>query len=247
MNGKIEHPDAAVAAAPPSAIQVADFLRGHPGFLAEFLDRNPQLLHRIAPPAAERGDGVVDLSTFMVSRLRAEVKRLTARMSEVVQTSRSNLSAQALVHEAALSLLEAGSLEELIDVVTADLAMMLSVDVATLCVETDESPAPPARTPGVYLLEAGAVDQLLGRNADCRLDSRIVGHPALFGHAAGLVRSQALLRIHVGRDAPEGLLALGTRDEAHFDPSQSSELLCFLARVLAGAIRQWMKAPTRAA
>ena len=229
-----------------SSAQVAAFLRRNPSFLGDFLRQHPQALERIAPEPAERPDGVVDLQTFMVSRLRAEVRRLTARMTEVVQTSRSNLSAQALVHESALSLLEATSLEELIDVVTADLAMMLSVDVATLCVETDEAPTPPARTPGVYLLEAGAVDQILGRNVDYRLDSRIVGHPALFGHAAGLVRSQALLRVHVGRDAPEGLLALGTRDEAHFDASQGAELLCFLARILGGAIRQWMKAPKAA-
>lgn len=225
------------------AAQVTEFLRRNPAYLANFLERNPQMLVRIAPPPRDRGDGVVDLHSFMVSRLRAEVTRVTQRLDDVVATSRANLSAQALIHEAVLSLLEANSLEELIDVVTNDLAMMLSVDIVTLCVETVENPLPAARTPGVFLLENGMVNTLIGKNCDARLEAGVTGHPDIFGHAAGLVRSQALLRVHVSREAPPGLLALGVREEHHFDPSQGTELLTFLARTLGSTIRSWMHLP----
>ncbi len=223
------------------AAKVSTFLQENPTYLAEFLDRNPQLLSQIAPAPQDRGDGVVDLQSFMVSRLRNEVGRLSGRLEDVVQTSRSNLSAQALVHEAVLSLLDATSLDELIDIIATDMAMLLSVDVATLCIETDEYPVPTPRNAGVFLLEYGTVDNLIGKNMDARLDANIVGHPAIFGHACGLVRSQALLRVYVSHQSPMGMLALGTRREGHFDPSQGTELLCFLARVLGGTIRGWLQ------
>lgn len=223
--------------------QVGDFLRRNPSFLTEFLDRNSHLVAQIAPAPKDRGDGVVDLQTFMVGRLRAEVGRLHKRLEEVVDTSRSNLSAQALIHEACLGLLDAASIDELIDIVTSDLAMMLSVDVATFCIECAENPLPAARTPGVFLLEAGTVDAVIGPQKDVRLDAKIVGHQAIFGPAAGLVKSQALLRVHISHEAPLGLLALGTREEGHFHPSQGTELLCFLARVVGSTLRAWLRMP----
>ena len=48
----------------------------------------------------------------------------------------------------------------------------------------------------------------------CRND--IQGDPALFGAAAGLVRSQALLRLSFSRSAPVGLMCIGTRNPGHF-------------------------------
>ena len=63
---------------------------------------------------------------------------------------------------------------------------------------------------------------------------------ALFGGAAGLVRSQALLRISIGRGAPIGLLCIGARRAGRFHPGLSTELLSFLARVLGITISQWL-------
>jgi uncharacterized protein YigA (DUF484 family) len=40
-----------------------------------------------------------------------------------------------------------------------------------------------------------------------------------------------------------GLLALGSRVEGRFDPSQGTELLGFLARILELCIRTWLELP----
>ena len=59
--------------------------------------------------------------------------------------------------------------------------------------------------------------------------------------AAGLVCSQALLRLSISRSGPIGLMCIGTRRPDTFHPGLGSELLTFLARVLGIAIAQWLE------
>jgi uncharacterized protein len=93
---------------------------------------------------------------------------------------------------------------------------------------------------GIHLLRAGMVDALLGPDRDALLTTDIHGDPALFGAAAGLVRSQALLRLAFSRTAPVGLMCLGTRNPQVFCPGLGTELLTFLARALEITIAQWL-------
>jgi uncharacterized protein YigA (DUF484 family) len=93
---------------------------------------------------------------------------------------------------------------------------------------------------GLQLLEPGVVNQILGPKRDALLADHTSGDAEIFGAAAGLVRSQALLRLSVGGRAPEGLVALGSRRPAKFKPGQGTELLCFLARALEIVIAEWL-------
>jgi hypothetical protein len=94
------------------------------------------------------------------------------------------------------------------------------------------------------VLEVGSVDELLGPNHDVLLRSDVVGDPALFGAAAaGLVRSDALVRLRVSSTAPVGLLALGARKPGVFHPGQGTELLTFLVQVIELSIRAWLDLP----
>jgi uncharacterized protein len=135
--------------------------------------------------------------------------------------------------------LAAGSFEQLLQTVTTDLALLLDVDVVTIGVES-AVPAARLAIPGIRLLRTGAIDVLLGAERQVLLRTEAAGEAALFGSAAGLVRSEALLRLGFGRGAPLGLLCLGTRDPRRFQAGQGTELLAFLARVIAIAIAQWL-------
>ena len=64
--------------------------------------------------------------------------------------------------------------------------------------------------------------------------------PEIFGAGAGLVHSEALLRLDIGGKAPDALLALGSRCDGAFDDGQGTELLGFLARVLEICFRGWL-------
>ena len=225
------------AGAAPTAAQVLDYLRRHP----DFLKRHPELLSAaIDEPSAS---GIVDMRQYLVRRLQSEVRDLEEQRADVVATRRAHLSSQSRVHAAVLALLSAHTFEHLIETTTTDLAVHLEVDTISLCVESVEGA--PTRVPvaGISIIEAGGVDSLIGRGREVALRPYVTGDQAIFGVAAGLVRSDALLRLPIASNAPAGLLALGSRTAGRFQPGQPTELFGFLARVLGLSIRSWLDLP----
>ncbi|HVH74645.1 MAG TPA: DUF484 family protein [Stellaceae bacterium] len=211
-------------------------MRRHP----DFLDSHPEALKLLRPPQREAGDGVLDFQHFMLDRLRREAARLHDEQRTLIATSRSNLASQCRVHKAALAILRAQSFEHLLQIVTTDLAVLIDVDVVTIAVESSSAPTRRLPMPGIHLLKEGTVDALLGADRDVLLSTGVHGDPALYGAAAGLVRSHALLRLNFRRPPPAGLMCVGTRKPETFHPGLGTELLSFLARTLEITISQWL-------
>lgn len=223
-----------------SEAEVRAYLQGHP----DFLQRNADLLDVLEPPRRQDGEGVVDLQQFMLDRLRGEIARLREARDELVLMSRANLAAQCRIHEATLAILSCRSFEELIEAVTTDLTVILDLDAVTICVEQpEEGENPPMHIGGVHQLAPGSVSALIGRGQGAALIADMSWEPSIFGSAAGVVRSAALLRMEISPMTPPAMLALGSRRPDQFDPSQGSELLQFLARCLERVVRQWLELP----
>ena len=218
---------------------VIAYLRRHP----DFLDRHPEALRLLGAPTREIGEDVVDFQHFQIERLRRDLARVNLEHRTLIAASRGNLASQSRVHKAVIAILGATSFEQLLQTVTTDLAVLLDVDIVTVGVEGSAVPAGRLSLHGIHLLKAGVVDVLLGpeRAALLRVDD--AGEPVLFGAAAGLVRSQALLRLTFGRGAPAGLLCIGTRQPGRFHPGLGTEGLTFLARALGITIAQWLNPP----
>ena len=224
----------------PDPAAVRAFLEANPDFLAE----HPQLFEKLVPPAAHAEANVHDLRQFMLRRLQGEVDRLKTDRRTLIAAARANQATQARVHRAVLQILEATTFEHLIHIVTTDLAQVFDVDAVTLSVEAAEEPAPRRpRTQGVYVLEPGTVDDLLGADGEVLLLSATRGGTVVFGPAVHLVQSQALVRMRASSRTPDGLLALGSREPDQFQPGQGTELLQFFARTLARQIRGWLNLP----
>jgi uncharacterized protein len=216
--------------------EVMAYLRRHP----EFLDEHPEALRLLRPPGREVGDRVVDFQRFLFDRQRQEVARLNAEYRNLIAVCRGNLASQARVHKAALAILAAPSFGQLLQIVTTDLAVVLDVDVVTMAVENIAGIAPRFPVQGIRLLKSGSVEELLGEERTVLYEADMTGDPALFGGGAGLVRSQALLRLRFGRESPTGLLCIGTRKPGRFHPGLGTELLGFLARVVGIAVGLWL-------
>lgn len=219
--------------------QVLGYLRAHP----ELLARHVELLAPLLKPERASGDRVVDLQRFMVERLSKRTRELEAARDQMVALARLNLRGQTRVHRAVLALIGARSFEHLIQAATIDLPVFLGLDVACLCIEAEGTPPPRCPAPGVRVLEPGGVERVLGPARDMLLRPRVRGERAIFGSAASLVRSDALLRLKISPASPVGLLALGSRKESRFNPGQGTELLGFLARALELSIRAWLDLP----
>ena len=233
-----------VEAAPEPAAEITGrdviaYLRRHPNFL----DRHPEALRFLRTPEREIGDRVADFQHFQIERLRRELSRVNQEHRTLITTSRGNLASRNRVHKAALAIIAAPSFEQLLQTATTDMAVLLDVDVVTIGVETTAAPARRLATQGIYVLKEGTIESVLGPDRDGVLRADTPGEAALFGGAAGLVRSQALLRMGFGRGSPSGLLCIGTRHPGRFHPGLGTELLCFLARVVGITIAQWLNPP----
>ena len=220
----------------PSADEVETFLRNHPDFLVD----HPDLVNVLLPPEAKRGEGVVDLQRYMLERVRGDLSRVQTQQNEILATSRSNLITQNRVHASVIAMLGATTLEHLIEIITTDLAVHIEVDAVTLGFEAlDRLPAGGNRT-SLRILPKGAIDRLVGAGKDLALIPDAQPDAQLFGSASTLVRSQALLRLQLRRDAPQGVLAFGSRTPDKFHPGQGTELLTFLGKVVELTFRGWL-------
>lgn len=230
--------DEPVAVSGPTADQVAAYLADHP----DFLSSHPDLAARLVPPPAPSDDGVVDLRAYMLERVRGEVDRLRSQQRALVSATRANQNTQSRAHTAILFLLDAESFEQLIQAITTDLAVLLDLDVAALLVESNGADLPHVHRTGVQVVPEGFIDRHL-QGRDVLLEGDIAGDPVIYGAGAGLVRSQALVRLDVSSETPPCLLALGSREPDLFHAGLRTELLSFLASVLERCIRFWLDLP----
>jgi uncharacterized protein YigA (DUF484 family) len=227
------------ASHPVSAAQVVAYLRRHP----DFLSRHPELLDLQLPTGRHKEEGVVDLQQFMMERLKTDVARLRADQDEIIANSRDNLTTQERIHNAVIALLEAETFEQFIEIITGDLGLLLEVDVVSLCVELTDITSKKPKHDGIQFLDRGAVDRLMGKGREVLLRDESVGDPEIFGGAADLVRSDALLRLTISAQAPAGLIAFGTRHPGYFHAGQGTELMSFMGRVIEFGIRTWLDLP----
>ncbi len=226
----------------PGALNAEDvvaYLREHP----DFLTRHADVVQHLTPPLVRRGgSNIADLQYYMIERLQAEMGRLRGEQQDLLRGSRANLNNQNRIHAAALFLLDAQSFEQLIQTITTDLAVLLDLDVACLIVESGARDLPRNETAGVRVVKAGSIEGWLGRR-EIVLAGNLYGDPTIFGGVAGLVRSEALIRLHISNECPPGMLAFGSRDSEMFHQGQGTELLSFLARVVERCIRCWLDLP----
>lgn len=220
---------------PLSPEDVIAWLRDNPNFL----QRYPEACDLLSPPRQHKGKGIVDFQQYMVERLRQDRETIIEEAREIVETTRANMSNQARIHRAVLMLLEAQSFEDFINTIVMDFATLLDIDIISLIVEAQGESVPHINLAGVHAVSAGTIN-LLMRDAQVVLEANTKGLEDIYGGGAGLVRSQALLRLNIAPAGPSAMLAFGSRDPQLFQPGQGTELTMFLGHVVERCFRAWL-------
>lgn len=221
---------------PPLTEQdVINWLRDHP----DFLKKHPELLDHMTAPKEKFGKGVADFQHYMVQRLKADRDEVLESAREIVESSRANMNSQTRIHRAILMLLEAHSFESFVSTITLDFPSLLDVDIVSLIVETDGGVVPQIHMQGVRAVAPGTV-HLLMKDKPIVLEAGINGLDEIYGGGAGLVKSQALMKLHVGEEAPAAMIAFGSRDPKAFESTQGTELVAFLGCVTERLFQAWL-------
>ncbi len=231
--------------------KITEYLSAHPDFFVDHPELLATLLATMAPPTRDFGPAdtsetgssetgqIVDLQQYMLRETRARAADLEGQLSEIVGLAREGLHGHARIQAAVLEIIAAQNLNEVIEVVTQDLMTTLDLDVVIIAVEggaAERGKVPLFSTDGVRVMPEGYIAEALGQ-ADVILHENISGDRRLYGSAAELVRSQALIRLDVIPGEPAALLAMGVRRLNEFGPQQGTDLMSFLGEVLTLSIR----------
>lgn len=220
---------------------VLAWLQSHP----DFLQKNPDACNVLLPPKTAAGKGVADFQSYMIERLKKDKSRAYEATKDIIETSRTNMSNQARINLCVLTLLEATSFENFLHRIVTDLPSILGLDIAAMVVETDGNTIPHIAVPGIKLLPEGTLNAWMG-DKTFLLESDIIGIEEIYGGGAGLVASQALMRININPNTMPAILAFGSRDPKTFDARQGTELIQFLAAVTERCFRRWLDLPVSA-
>ena len=218
---------------------VISYLEKH----SDFFIKHPEILEKMQTPEREiASEGVADFQKFMVKRLKKDRDDAVDLQHKLISVARVNMDIYDRIQTAVLSLLEARSFEEFIEIVTHDFAVIMDVDVVSLVIEANEPDIHHVHLKGVKVVAPGFLDKWL-RDGDGLLQDNIMGSEEIFGPAAGLVKSQALIKLQVGSNTPLGLIAFGSRNPDMFHHEQAIDHIGFLAEVVERCIRLWLKIP----
>lgn len=218
-----------------SADDVISFLKKRKDFFKD----NPDVLEQMNLPGQDLGRGVADFQSRLLDRLKADKTQSQKLQRELIDTVRANMTNYNRIQTAVLVLLEAESFEEFVTVVTQDFPVLLDVDTACLVIEATSKEVPFIHQAGIRFARAGTVKKYLG-DGDALLQPNVNGQEEIFGPGAGLVKSQALLRLEISQNTPAGLLAFGSRDPDAFHPEQGIDQIGWLAQVVERCFRIWL-------
>ncbi len=209
---------------------VLAYLKSNP----DFFDTHPDAL-----PAPDRGTGVVDFQQKMLGKLKSDKTKVQQLQKELIENVRANMNNQTRVQTAVLTVLEADSFEEFVELVTQHLPVILDVDTINLIIESTSKEVPFINQAGIRFAKADTVEKWLS-TGDALLQDNITGSEELFGPGAGLVRSHALVRLEISEETPAGIIAFGSRDPEAFMPNHAVDQIGFLAQVIERCFRIWL-------
>ncbi|MGE0665925.1 MAG: DUF484 family protein [Sphingomonadales bacterium] len=201
-----------------------------------WLDKHPDVLAELLPGAPEADPGVVDFQRHLIDRLRGALSQRTADRDALVETSRGNLASQHQVHDATLGLVRAASFDELAWFISRELHDHLHVDVTVLCLD-HRSVWPERKAESVPLLPAMLIESQFAPGQTVSLGPAREESEEFFGPATSLIRSQAMVKLELGAHL-SGLLAMGDRDPATFEPGHATQLVRYLGDVLSLRLQQ---------
>jgi uncharacterized protein len=181
---------------------------------------------------------VIDFQTHAIARLRDRVAALDTDRAAILEQARGHRGAEEQVHDAVLAALDAEGLDHLIHVITADWVDMLGMDCVALALLSGKQ-AVKLSTSGVHFMQSSDLRLLMPGDQPLKLQNVIEG-AGLFGPAAHLVRSQALIRLAGAPPMPHGVLALGTRTDHCFDGMTHTRPLIFLGAVVERCLKRWL-------
>ncbi len=192
------------------------------------------------------GGNIVDLRGIAMERLESRLDRLEDTHRSVIAAAYENLAGTNLIHNAILKTLEPTDFPSFLKSLSGEMVEALRVSRLRLILESREADSPSIGFEDVLsIVEPSVVDYYItgGRNMTVRPVTLRQVSPAstdVYGDNAAYIKSEALLKLDLGRGRLPGLLIMGSEDPHQFRPNQATDLLIFFGGVFERALRRWL-------
>lgn len=231
------------------AVTIADELREALISQPEVILDDQDIMHALVA-ANERtmGTNIVDLRGIAMERLEGRLDRLEDTHRSVIAAAYENLAGMNLIHRAILRMLDPADFEAFMQDLGGEVAEILRVDAVRLVLETVQSNTNPAvQKLGKVLStsQPGFVDEYLGGPASenprmVHLRQISEQDATIYGETGYWIRSEACIRLDLGKGRLPGMLVMGAEDPHQFKPGQATDLLDFFGGVFERAMRRWL-------
>lgn len=208
----------------PEESQVIALLRARP----DFFERHPELLADLSVPHAS--GAAVSLVERQVSVLRERNVELRERLGHLLDVARENDMLFEKMRGLVLALLEARSIVELAAALERELKQRFQSEFISLLLFDVKGITGAAQSVTLAAAQEQVPALIKGRQALAG-QLRAEELQFLFGHEGGQVKSCAVVPLQGERAL--GLLAIGSRDGAHFRSSMDTLFISFIGDVLA--------------
>lgn len=203
----------------------------------------------IAANEKSMGGNIVDLRGIAMERLESRLDRLEDTHRSVIAAAYENLAGTNTIHRAILRMLDPDEFEVFLRDLGGEVAEILRVDAISLVLESvqnDNDPAVCRLGDVLTVAEPGFITDYLtqGRGGPMRqVTLRQVQHPSseVYHDASDWVRSEACLKLDLGKGRLPGMFVLGAEDPHQFSPQQGTDLLGFFAGVFERTMRHWLR------
>ena len=205
--------------------QVDAYLRDHP----EFFNRHLDLLEKMHIP--HPSGNAISLISKQLEIFRAKHQEQENQLIALIDIARENDASFNRMHELTLAMLEANTLEDAVANLSTVLAECFFTDFVAIKIIKEGNLSPVSNVfvlPGA--LELKHFNQELSSNLPKCGRPTLAQARFLFGDAATEVKSSAI--IPMSYTQLEGLIAIGSRDEARFHYSMGSLFLTQMGEII---------------
>jgi uncharacterized protein len=206
----------------------------------DFFERYPGVLEDMQLSHPESGEAI-SLIERQVRVLREKKVGADRQLRELVSIARENDVLSNRLHHFALSMIDAGSIEDALDTAHDLLRSKFRIDETVILLartagSTDERPE--FVSADNQYLEA-LLKRLKGKKPLCgaKMDAPLMNY--LFSANAGNIRSTAIVRLQ--GNAVSGVLCLGSQLPQRFDPDMGTVFLTKLAELLMRSLDRFLK------
>ena len=201
---------------------VFQYLKKNKDFLLKF----PSLINLLDfPNLVDNSSKIIDFNAYRSHKIKKDYDLLKIQMKEILKATNSNNISQKKILKTSLKVLNANSMDKLINVIVNDLGLLLSCDYIN-CFFTSKK----ILHKKIKLIDNKLATNFFKDKPQTYLNQNPKGLPTFFPNQFKYVKSYILLKIIY--DSDRFYLAMGSKNSSKFTKDQKVDLIEYLIQII---------------